>query len=548
MTETVADYVVGRLRQHGVEVLFGIPGTSCAAVFDSASAQGLTTVVNSSELDAGYAADGYARMRGLSAVSVSYGVGTLSLVNAVAGALVERSAVVVVNGGPGIRDLWKERRYGVLFSHSTGRPLTDLAMFKEVTAFAARVERAEDAPRIVDEAIAIAMREQRPVYIEVPNDLWLVPCPSAEGALDVSRPASGKEAELADEIVQLMSRASRPAVLFCAEIARYGLAEEAKRLVAGSGIPWATTLLGKTVLPETTPGFVGVYDSDLAPKPVRQLLEESDCLLALGCVFGVDHGKLVTTRYAEMLSVADGWARIGDQVPQRAEIGTLLPLLGSRLGQRATAVAQRIDSNASFASRRQWAREPAVQELTHEQLYRVVDRHLDEDWVVVHDTCLGSYPAADLNVKGCNAFICCPVWLSIGHSIGAAIGVGVADARRPLVICGDGGFQIVAAGLSAMARHGIRAVVIVIDNGLYAIEQYLIDPKWFTDPDREPLPYVGLQRWDYPGLARAMGFGNAVSVATEADLDKALGNARAWGGPGLISARVSPRDLPPENQ
>jgi indolepyruvate decarboxylase len=116
------------------------------------------------------------------------------------------------------------------------------------------------------------------------------------------------------------------------------------------------------------------------------------------------------------------------------------------------------------------------------------------------------------------------------------------------VICGDGGFQIVAAGLSAMARHGIRAVVIVIDNGLYAIEQYLIDPKWFTDSDREPLPYVGLHRWDYPGLARAMGFGNAVSVATEADLDKALSDARAWGGPGLISTRVSPRDLPPENQ
>ena len=82
---------------------------------------------------------------------------------------------------------------------------------------------------------------------------------------------------------------------------------------------------------------------------------------------------------------------------------------------------------------------------------------------------LGSYPSADLNVKGRNAFMCCPVWLSIGHSLGAAVGVGSADRRRPLVICGDGGFQMTRRP-SAMVRHGIRAVVLVIDNGLYAIE------------------------------------------------------------------------------
>jgi indolepyruvate decarboxylase len=187
-------------------------------------------------------------------------------------------------------------------------------------------------------------------------------------------------------------------------------------------------------------------------------------------------------------------------------------------------------------------------ELTHEQLYRVVDNFLDDQWVVVQDTCLGSYPSADLHVKGRNAFVCCPVWLSIGHSIGAAVGVGMADERRPLVICGDGGFQITAPGLSAMARHGLRAVVIIIDNGLYAIEQYLIEPKWYADPTLDPLPFVGLHRWDYPALATAMGFGHTVSVTTEAELDAALADARGWSGPGLISVRVAPRDLPPENQ
>ncbi|MFN3727377.1 MAG: thiamine pyrophosphate-dependent enzyme [Allosphingosinicella sp.] len=546
MTSTVASYLIERLRQNDADVLFGIPGTSCAAVFAAADDAGMTTVVNSSELDAGYAADGFARMRGLGVVSVSYGVGTLSLANAVAGAFVERSAVVVVNGGPGARDLWNERHYGLLYSHSTGRPFTDLAVFKQITAFAARIERAAEAPDLIDEAIERALREQRPVYIEVPHDLWAAPCSKPARALDSSRPPSGREAELAEEIARLIGQARRPAILLGVEIARYGLAEAAEVLVTTSGLPWATTLLAKSVLAETTPGFVGVYDSDLAPKPVARLLEESDCILSLGSVFGIDHGKLVTTRHDEMLVIADGWFRIGSQVPVRAELGPLIENLAANL--RRDEAAALSETPAGFESRRRWADEPTETELTHEQLYRSVDRFLDEEWIVVHDTCLGSYPSADLSVAGRNAFICCPVWLSIGHSIGAAVGVGMADRRRPLVICGDGGFQITAAGLSAMARHKLRAVVIVIDNGLYAIEQYLIEPQWYEDPKLDPLPYVGLNRWDYPALAKSMGFAYAATVTTDSELEFALADAREWDGPGLISVRMAPRDLPPENR
>lgn len=548
MTVTIADYIILRLKQLGVDTLFGIPGTSCAAVFDSASKHRLATVVNSSELDAGYAADGYARMRGLGAVCVSYGVGTLSLINTVAGAFAERAPVIVVNGGPSAADLWRERRFGVLFSHSTGRTLTDLTLFREVTTYAGRIERPVDAPGFIDHALATALREQRPVYIEVPADLWASRCANPVGDIDFARAPIGNEAELARQLVTLLGKAARPAILLGEEIGRYDLAEHALRLVTGSGISWATTLLAKTVLAENTAGFAGVYDSDLAPKPVARLLEESDCLLALGCTFGVDHSKLLTSRYAHIVSVADGWCRIGDTAPQRTELTTMLPLLAAGF---ATAPMMENSSSApapSFESRRPWVPQSAGDELTHEQLYRTIDRHLDASWIVVHDTCLGSYPAADLNVKGSKAFVCCPVWLSIGHSIGAAIGVGMADNRRPLVICGDGGFQITAQGLSTLAQQRIPALVIVIDNGLYAIEQYLIDPAWFKTTTKAPLSYVGLHRWDYPSLARAMGFEYAFEVSNEAQLDAGLIEAGSWTTPGLISVRMNPRDLPPENK
>ncbi|WP_102155914.1 thiamine pyrophosphate-binding protein [Tsuneonella flava] len=542
----IADYLVRRLQENGVKVLFGIPGTSCAKVFESAISAGLRTIVNSSELDAGYAADGYARLRGLGAVSVSYGVGTLSLINAVAGAFVERSPVVVINGGPGAKDIAYERQYGILFSHSTGRHLTDLAAFRDVTAFAVRIEHAGEAASAIDHAVTVAMREKRPVYIEIPQDLWTAECSVRNNALDPSRNPTGLEEEIAAAVQDRLSAAQKPAVLVGAEVARYGLYKSAEQFLAHSGLPWASTLLAKTVIPEDTAGFVGVYDSDLAPKPVREVIESSDCLITLGCVFGIDHTLLVRDSFDKMIAVGDGLARFGAEVPRRAELGPVLENLAKGNYSSAPRPAD-IDPVGDYAERRSWVEQESPTELTHEQLYSTIDSHLSEDWQIVHDTCLGSYPSADLKMPGRNAFMCCPVWLSIGHSIGAAVGAGLADARRPLVICGDGGFQITGQGLSAMVRAGIEAVVIVIDNGMYAIEQYLIDASWYRDPDRDPLPYVGLNRWDYTGFAKSMGVSHTETVSTPEELAAALTAAEDWKGVGLISARVSARDLPPEN-
>ena len=142
----------------------------------------------------------------------------------------------------------------------------------------------------------------------------------------------------------------------------------------------------------------------------------------------------------------------------------------------------------------------------------------------------------------------CPVWLSIGHSVGAAIGVAVASERRVLVLCGDGGFQMTAQSLSTLSSQGGRAVVIVIDNGLYAIEQYLIDPEYFHNEDASSLPYVGLNRWQYSDLAKAMGFTNVGTANTKGELQALLDAAGSWETPGFITARVISRDLPPENQ
>jgi indolepyruvate decarboxylase len=549
-----ARYVLRRLKAHGAAVLFGVPGTSCEKLFRYAESEGVKVVVNSSELEAGYAADGYARIRGLAAVSVSYGVGTLSLVNAIAGAFVERGPIVVVSGGPGVSDLWTERHLDALFAHSTGRPSTDLRVMEQVAAFAARAETILEVPKLVDCAITTALREQRPVYIEVAQDLWTEMCPAPPGMLDFSRPATGHEEQVAAAVVERLDAAVRPAILFGEEISRYRLQHEALAVLGQTGLPWATTLLGKGVLPEDEPNFVGVYDSDLAPKPVREVVENADLLLALGCVFGVDHSLLVKQSWPRIVHALDGVVRVQEQPPERAELAAFLRALANVAKPQSVArLSPAIAAGDYKDRRRSWAVASAedTTSVTHEALFAEIDQRLSDGWFLVLDTCLGSYPGADLNIRRMGRFMGDPVWLSIGHSVGAAVGVSFAIDDPLLVICGDGGFQMTVQALSTLAKvakRGQSVLVLVIDNGIYAIEQWLIDKKYFKDRHHPGLPFVRLNRWDYALLAKALGAKASWHVSDRETLRHALQEALHTAGLGVLSVSIDPRDLPPENR
>lgn len=552
-TTTVAKYIATRLGQHGAGVLFGVPGATCDPLFAAAAANGsgVQVVVTSCDLEAGYAADGYARVRGLGAVAVTYGVGTMSLIGVIGGAFAERSPVVVVNGGPTPEDLRLQRDFGTFFSHSIGRDKTDLTMFREVTEYAERAEKVEDVPRIVDAAIKTALTLQRPVYVEIPKNLWDASLPAPGKAIDVSVPPSGEEDRIAGEIVAALRAAKRPALMLGIEIQRYGLAKEAAALVAALGVPYVTDLLAKSVIPEQTAGFAGVYAGQNSLAPVKALIEESDAVLAFGCVMGRQYRNLVTKSSASMIVVANGTARLGRKPAAKAILGPLLVALGKQSwkGDAARLAATR-PAGLSFDERRRSlpdtpasaaAGEPGM---TYDATLRAVSDALDESMVVITDTSLSMYPAAELNVAGQGGFLCNGVWQAIGFSVGAAVGVAIGGARRPIVLCGDGGFQMTAQSLSTMAQRKLRCIVLVLDNGHYGIEQWLLDPGYFARGGAAPLPYLALNRWKYADLAKALGFETTRTVETEADLRKALADAKAATGPVLIETRIQRRDLP----
>jgi indolepyruvate decarboxylase len=498
----------------------------------------MTTVVTASDLEAGYAADAYARTKGLGAVSVAYGVGTLSMINAIAGACVERSPVVVINGGPTAANLSNLHQFDVVFSHSIGQDATDLAAYKLVTANASRASAVAEVPAVVDAAISTAITKKRPVYIEINMGIWDSTCPMPAGPLTVSNPPAGTEQQLATAIVGFIRAAQSPLILVGTEVQRYGLADKVADLIAKLGVRWATALLAKSTLAEQGAGWVGVYDPPHSQAAVKNAVEHADLLVTLGCVFPNGYAALVQSAFGRMVQVYDGKVRIKTSAKQNAEIGALVSAL---VTEAAKAPPKPVPGGASPVTPG-----PATGSLTYKQVFERVGAALDSSWITIPDTFLGIYSAANLPVKGRDAFLCSGVWASIGHSVAAAVGASFGSSRQPLVICGDGGFHMTAQALSTMVQYGCNPVVIVIANGIYGYEQFLVDPLFFSSPTKPPRPYVVLNQWDFVEFGKGLGLQFAQAVNTAASFDAALGAAKALNGPALIIAQVNSRDLPAE--
>jgi indolepyruvate decarboxylase len=401
----------------------------------------------------------------------------------------------------------------------------------------------------VDRAIAAALRLKRPVYIEIASSLWreALPLPTG-GRLDapvtISTAARTAARQAALAVRDRVRAGARPALLLGEEIARRGLSADAAALVRKTGLPWATTLLGKGAIAEATPRFSGVHDGRRSPSRANAVLDRADVLIGLGCVLSLDHLALVQDGRIDRLTLAlDGTLRTGRGRRNAVDFSGLLEELG-RLEWPA-----RTDWAAAIAGP-QPQPAPANSEagLRHDEVFAEIRRAMDDQaargTVLVADTNLSTHPAADLTLGAKDGFVCGAAWKSIGHSLGVALGIATAGSH-PLVVCGDGGFQTIAQALSTLARQRARATVLVIDNGHYAVEQLIVNRPYFTEGCASP-NYLDLNRWNYAAVARGMGVQHAVEVTTPTELRRALATAATTAGPSLISARVKARDLPAE--
>jgi indolepyruvate decarboxylase len=556
---TVADYLLTRLKQLDVTEVFQIPGdyvkhfTQALEHFDGVNAIG---AIN--ELDAAYAADAYGRTRGLGAVSLQYGVSTFSALNAIAGAYVELSPVVVISAAPGADDRRITKMYDVLFHHSTGNLKADEEVYRHVTVAAETLSTSVGAPEKIDNLLIAAITYKRPVYIACYHEVWGEPCPKP-GTKPLA-PLSFKSDPLALEnaVAQAWTQitaAKHPLILAGVEIIRHGLSDLLAQLIDASGFLYTTTSLGKTVLDEKGYKFIGTYSDAASIDSVRQLVSAADCFLTLGAIITDDYLWFVENKYAAMVVGSSEQIRAGYFIYEGVTMKDFMAALLERFKKTkgyplATVAPPQPVYPEPWASNSdpQWNDKPEI--ITYNRFFQhsmkfLHDNGMLDDIVMTFGVSSALYVATNAYGLARGSFIGSAAWQCIGFETGAAAGAQLGGGKRAWTVAGDGGFMMLCQSLSTLARNKLNAVIFVMSNGVYAIEQVYVDLTSFEPgPQHKFDTFDILPKWDYLALARAFG-AKGYRVHTVSELNALLPELKTvTGQPALVEVVIPEKDLP----
>ncbi|MSR24911.1 MAG: alpha-keto acid decarboxylase family protein [Nitrospiraceae bacterium] len=510
--QTIGSALITRMHQLGVRHIFGIPGDYVLGLYKLIEQSPIQHIGTTREDAAGYAADAYARINGIGAVCVTYCVGGLNLVNAIACAYAERSPVVVLTGSPGL----SERVHNPYLHHMVRDFSTQKEVFEKMTVAAVALDDPHTAEREMDQAFSALLRYKRPVYIEVPRDLVNVPLPPATHPL-CAEDAPSNQAALAEAVVEvraMLEAAKRPVLLVGAELGRFGLEDQLLKLVERLNVPIASTLLGKSVIREDHPLYVGIYGGLIGRDEVQQFVNDSDCLLILGThLTDIEDVSVNSPLIAEGRTVHATSDRIAvkhhryedvrfDEFVRALSELSLKPFpLRSLPGPEPVALRPPAESD------------PA----TLHGLFAHVNSVLDDKTLVIADVGEALFAAADLRVHRRFEFIAPAYYTSMGFAVPAAVGAGFADpVLRPIVLVGDGAFQMTGTELSTCVRHKLSPIVIVLNNRGYSTEREIMEG-----------PFNDIHDWRYEKICELIGGGVGYLVRTHGELVRALSAALA---------------------
>jgi indolepyruvate decarboxylase len=526
--ETIGQYLIRRLQDYRVGHVFGIPGDYVLGFYDQLCKSPIQVVGTSKEDGAGFAADAYARVHGMGALCVTYCVGGLSVANAVAGAYAEKSPVVVISGSPGLT----ERTNDPMLHHKVKTFGTQKEIFERITACAVAIEDPDTAYRDIDRALATCWRVKRPVYIELPRDLVdVVPTHPVPSQGDVAPVDQAALDEAIAEAVARLSAAKRPVILADVEVHRFGLAYELLTLAERTGIPIAVTILGKSVISERHPNYLGVYEGAMGREDVAKAVEGADCLLMLGTFLtdvnmGIFTAKLDPARTIEATSEKIQISRHRyDRVPFD---GFVRGLLGAKLPRRTLPTMTKPAAKVEPVQPKQ--------PLKVTRLFHLLDQRLADDMAVVCDVGLCLFGAIDLTIHKRTEFIAPAYYTSMGFAVPASVGVALANPKlRPVVLVGDGAFQMTGMELATVVRQRLNPIVVVLDNHGYTTERAIQDG-----------PYNDILDWRYHRLPDVLGAGWGTIVRTEGEFVDAWTQAvEQRSGFSLINVQLDPYDYCP---
>lgn len=536
-TYTVADYLLDRLAESGVRHLFGVPGDFTLAFLDHVERHPLIEWVGcANELGAGYAADGYARLHGLGALSTTFGVGELSAISAVAGSFAEHVPVLHVVGSP----TTAVQAAGRASHHSLGDG--DFGHFARMTAevtAAQEVLTATDAAAQIDRVLTEVRHRRLPGYLLIPADVGEAPADPPAAPLPpadvVTDPAV--LARFRDALAARLEVADSAAVLADILVARLG-AENALQRVLAHGLPHASLLWGRRVVDETAPGYLGSYLGAASAEGVRDGIENADLLVMAGVQFtdltsGFFSQHIDPSRTVE---IRGEHTRIGDDDYRPLAMGDVLDAVAETLETHRDRF--RVDVATPVPVSRETL--DAADALTQAALWHHVAAFLRDGDTVLADQGTSFYGMAGERLPHGVVFGGQPLWAAIGFTLPAILGAALArPERRPVLLIGDGAAQLTIAELGTLVRHGIPAVIVVVDNAGYTVERVIHGMHE---------EYNDIATWDWTALLAAMdptGTSTGVRVDTVGALADALATARTATGLTLVQAVVPQDDVPP---
>jgi indolepyruvate decarboxylase len=547
---TVSSYIITRLKQAGIEHVFAVPGDYASPFLITLDATpGITRIPNINELGVGYAADGYARFKGAGAACVQYGVGSFSMLNCAAGSWVERVPVAVISASPATKDRNLERTEDILFHHSTGDFQADRLVFDNVTVASEIIDDPITAPAQTDHAITAMLTYKRPIYIEVLHDVLSMKCEGPKGKLAPVIIPSNKNALSAavDAAFARITAAKLPVIWAGVEIQRFGLQTSLQKLINASGMFWTTTSLGKTILDESHAQFIGTYADAASPAVTRAVMSAADCVLTLGAIVTDDYLPIMASSFGQMIEVNDEETRIGYQYYYDVMMADFI-----------NALTAKIKKDKRFPRKYKLPKVapdplPVIKpgdSLTYNIFYHELTNFLNREKMLRNSALIlgestSLYVFGNLFGMPANSFVANAAWGSLGHETGCALGVALASGKRPIVVAGDGGFRMVAQELSSLAYQKCNAIVFVMSNNAYAIEQAFVDISAFT-PKGNYAPFDILPEWDYMALAyafRAEGF-QAETVEELRAILPAIKKIKDR--PVLVEIKIPQKDLAPQ--
>ncbi|UFS96555.1 alpha-keto acid decarboxylase family protein [Nocardia huaxiensis] len=498
----VGDYLLDRLHELGVTEIFGVPGDFNLQFLDRViDHPGIRWVGSANELNAGYAADGYARLRGIGAVVTTYGVGELSAVNAIAGSYAEHVPVVHIVGVPA-KDIQANHR---VIHHTLGDG--DFHHFRRIAAEVTCAQAdlgAADARQEIDRVLNSVRVHRRPGYLMLATDTARVdvPRPSAPLAPPADFSSAGARAAFEQAAREFLS-GRQVTVLADVFADRVGATDELRELLSTHRLPHATLAWGKTLVDESAPNFLGVYTGAASPEVVRAGVEDAERLV----IVGVQYTDSTTAGFSQRIDAH----RTIDIGPERTVIGGIdtyaplslpvaLEILSRIAGEFAHPATTPVVADAT----------PTVESngdapLTQATLWPIVAEALGDSNIVVADQGTAFFGLATLRMPQGITFLGQPLWGSIGYALPAALGAGLAcPDRRAVLVIGDGAAQLSIQELGTWIRERVHGVIILVDNNGYAIERAIHGPG---------AAYNDIAPWRWDDLPRAFG-GDEDSVLT----------------------------------